>query len=112
MASNITRVSVTVAASQTDSAIAAAVAGKRHRVLSGLIGCTGTASAGATYGSKIGSETTVAISPLLTPGVNALVPLSHNSNGWFETETGGALVLTTGTGGSIQSHFIIETYTP
>ena len=85
-----------VAAGQTDSSIVAAVSGWRIRVLSLAFVCGGTAT-NATFNSK-GSGAGTACSPLFANAANGGAVLSHNPRGWFETELGEGLTLTTGSG--------------
>jgi hypothetical protein len=83
-----------IAASQTDSSIVAAVAGKKIRVLAVLLHNAGTASA-VTFNSKLGAAAGVAISPaLLASGP----PTGFLEHGWWETVAGAALTVTTGAG--------------
>lgn len=87
-----------VAASQTDSVLVAGVSGKRIRVkaVAFIAGGTGT---NATFNSK-GSGSGTAISPLFANAANGGAVLNNNPEGWFETEAGEALTLTTGAGSS------------
>lgn len=85
-----------VAASQTDSVLVAGVAGRciRVKALAFVAGGTGT---NATFNSK-GSGAGTACSPLFANAANGGAVLGNNSEGWFETERGEALTLTTGPG--------------
>jgi hypothetical protein len=85
-----------VAASQTDSSLVAAVSGKKIRVKALAFVCGATATT-ATFNSK-GSGAGTACSPLFANAANGGAVLGHNPEGWFETETGEALTLTTGAG--------------
>lgn len=85
-----------VAASQTDSSIVAAVAGKKIRVKAVAFVC-GDTGTDATFNSKGGGAGT-ACSPLFANAANGGAVLNNNPEGWFETETGEALTLTTGAG--------------
>lgn len=87
-----------VAASQTDSSLVAAVAGKKIRVLSAVAVAGGTAT-NLTFNSK-GGGAGVAISCLFANGANGgfVLPMSADGSGWFETNTGEALTVTTGAG--------------
>lgn len=85
-----------VAASQTDAAVIAAVAGKKIRViaLAFVAGATATTATFNTKPSGAGS----AISPLYANAANGGAVLGENQAGWFETVAGEGLSLTTGTG--------------
>lgn len=85
-----------VAASQTDSSLVAAVAERKIRVLS-LAFVTGATGTAATVNSK-GSGAGTAISMLFANAANGGAVLPHNALGWFETNVGEALTLTTGAG--------------
>ena len=86
----------TVAASQTDSSIIAAVAGKKIRVLS-IVAITGGTATTSTFNSK-GSGAGVAISAPFSFGANGGFVLPFNPAGWFETVSAEALTVTTGAG--------------
>lgn len=85
-----------VAASQTDSALVAAVAGKIIRVLSITMSAAATATA-STFTTKPGGAGT-AISAVFTNPVNTPVSLPYNPHGHFETVAGEGLSVTTGAG--------------
>lgn len=85
-----------VAAGQTDSAIVSATANRRIRVLAVAFVCGATAT-NATFNTK-GGGAGVAISPLFANGANGGAVLPFHERGWFETELGEALTLTTGSG--------------
>lgn len=85
-----------VAAAQTDSVLVAAVADKRVRVKA-LAFVTGATATAATFNTK-GSGAGVACSPLFANAANGGAVLPNNPEGWFETETGEGLSLTTGAG--------------
>ncbi len=87
-----------VATAGTDSALVAAVAGKKIRVLGAVWMAGGTATA-LTFNSK-GAGAGVAISALFANGVNGGAALGFSPTGWFETVEGEALTVTTGAGGS------------
>lgn len=86
----------TVAASQTDSSIIAAVTSKKIRVIS-LVALTGGTATTSTFNSK-GSGAGVAITPPFSFGSNGGFVLPFNPAGWFETASGQALTVTTGAG--------------
>lgn len=85
-----------ITASQTDSSVVAAVAGKKIRVIFLAIVSGGTAT-NVTFNSK-GSGAGTAVSPLLANAANGGAILPFNDNGWFETNSGEALTVTTGAG--------------
>jgi hypothetical protein len=86
--------SLTVAASQTDTSVVAAVASKKIRVLSLAHQCGGTATT-ATYESDEGSDVRLHKVPA---GINGGQTLAFNPAGHFETAAGSALLVTTGAG--------------
>ena len=81
-----------VAASQTDSQIVAAVAGKHIRVLAYIVQCGGTAT------TILFSSASSAISPTFANAANGGSVVPFNPVGWFETNAGEALNVTTGAG--------------
>ena len=85
-----------VNASTTDAPVVAAVAGKRIRVLAFYFVCGATAT-NATFNTK-GGGAGVAISCLVANAANGGAVVNHNPRGWFETELGEGLTLTTGSG--------------
>lgn len=85
-----------VAASQTDSALVAAKAGKRIAVMSVAFVAGGTAT-NATFNSKPSGAGT-AISMTFANAANGGAVLGHNPHAWFVTQTGEGLSLTTGAG--------------
>ncbi len=91
---------VNVSASQTDSSIILAVPGKTLTIVSAFLVAGGTAT-DVTFKSKIGSASSVAITCLIANGANGGAVLSYNEQGWFSTESGGALVVTTGSGSTV-----------
>lgn len=85
-----------VAASQTDSAVVAAVSLKKLRVV-GLVLVTGATATTVTFTSKPGGAGT-AISMLFANAANGGAVLPFNPVGWFETAAGEGLSATTGAG--------------
>lgn len=85
-----------VAASQTDSVIVAAVAGKKIRVLGTIFACGGTAT-NLTFNTKPAGAGT-AITALWANGINGGAVLPWCAAGWFETNVGDGLTVTTGAG--------------
>lgn len=96
LSSSIKRAFVNPAASQTDSNVVTAVSAKRIRVVFVYAIAGGTATT-LTFNSKSGGAGT-AISALLANGVNGGEVLPFNPVGWFETNTGEGLTVTTGAG--------------
>lgn len=88
-----------VAASQTDSSLVAAVAGKRIRVLSYLI-MAGSAATDVTFNSK-GSGSGTAISILHACPARSGVARCGDQVGYFETKLGEALTVTTSAGSTV-----------
>lgn len=86
----------TVAASQTDSAIVAAVAGKKIRVLQIAFIPAGTATT-STFNTKPAGAG-VAITGAFSPAASTPVVLPFSPAGWFETASGEGLSVTTGAG--------------
>src|SRR5262249_47042131 len=88
-----------VAASQTDTSVVALTAGKKIRV-TGLVVMAGGTATNVTFNSKGGGAGT-AISCLFACGANGGVCLPRNPDGWFETNAGEALTVTTGSGSTV-----------
>ena len=86
----------TVAASQTDSSIIAAVTGKKIRVLAIAFIPAGTATT-STFNSKPAGAG-VAITGAFSPAASTPVILPFSPAGWFETVSGEGLTVTTGAG--------------
>lgn len=85
-----------VAVSQTDSTVVAAVSGQRIIVeaVSTMAAATAT---NITFNTKPAGAGT-AISPLYAQGINNGVTLPYNPKGWFSTNVGEGLSVTTGAG--------------
>lgn len=96
-----------VAASQTDSSVVTATASHKIRVLSLAFVAGGTAT-NITFNSKGGGAGT-AISCLFANAANGGAVLPYNPHGWFETNSGEALTVTTGAGSTtgIQLTYIV-----
>lgn len=90
----------TVAASQTDSVLKAAVSGRRICIYQGhvMVGATATT---VTFNSK-GAGAGTAISVPYSPGANDGVPFYPSPKPWLCTNRGEALTVTTGAGSSTQ----------
>jgi hypothetical protein len=92
-----------IAASQTDSNIVTAVAGKKIRVHQ-VVAITGGTATNVTFNTKPAGAGT-AISPIFAHGVNGGEVLPFSPMGWFETASGEGLTATTGAGSA--SGFLI-----
>lgn len=89
-----------VALSQTDSAIVAAVASKKIRVLSYSLSSAGAANTSAVFTTKpAGAGTAKSAVHLLA--LSGQHHASFNPSGHFETVAGEGLSLTTGAGGQV-----------
>lgn len=95
-----------VAASQTDSSVVAAVSGRRINVLAvAYVG--GTSAAAVTFNSK-GAGAGTAISPSTIVAASTPFVLPFNPKGWFTTNAGEALTVTTGA--SVTATAIVVVY--
>lgn len=88
----IQRAVANIAASQTATTLVAAVSGKIIRVISFAHQCGATGTT-ITYNSD-----SSAITPLFPNGANGGGVFTDNEKGWFETDVGEALTVTTGAG--------------
>lgn len=88
--------SATVAASQTDSSLIAAVTSKRLTILSLAVQCGGTAT-----DITFESSTTTRIHKV-PAGANGGQVLPSGTAPWFRTASGESLTVTTGTGSSVE----------
>lgn len=88
-----------VAASSTDSNLVTAVANKKIRVLSFLFNQGDTTPSTVTFNSK-GSGAGTAITPALKAAANGGFVAPAGGFGWFETNAGEGLTVTTGAGSS------------
>jgi hypothetical protein len=86
----------TVAASATDSVLVTGITGKKIRVLAILLNQGDTTPSTVTFNSK-GAGAGTAISPAFKYAANGGTSV-HNKEGWFETNSGEALTVSTGTG--------------
>lgn len=85
-----------IASGQTDSSLVVAVPGKTIRVVSAFLVTAATAT-NVTFNTKpVGSGT--AISQLIACGANGGLVLPYNFDGWFSTNSGEGLSVTTGSG--------------
>ena len=90
--------SATVTASSTDTSLVAAVAAKKIRVLALSVQCGSTATT-STFESDEAPDVRKHIVPA---GANGGQILPYNPLGWFETASGSALLVTTGSGSSTE----------
>ncbi len=86
-----------IAAGTTDSALVAAVTGKKLRVLSVVINQGDTTPSSVTFTSKPGGAGTAIYAPLKAAANGGFV-LPFNASGWFETVSGQGLSVSTGAG--------------
>jgi hypothetical protein len=86
-----------IAASQTDSVLVAAVAGCKIRVVAFLINQGDTTPSAVTFNSKPAGSG-VAIFPPLKYAANGGTSVPELSSGYFETNAGEGLTVTTGAG--------------
>lgn len=88
----------TISASATDSVLVAAAAdGERVRVLAVILNQGDTTPSSVTFNSK-GSGAGTAISPPLKTSANGGFVIPYSKNGWFQTNLGEALTVSTGVG--------------
>jgi hypothetical protein len=85
------------AASTTDAAVVAAVAGKRIRVVSFVLNQGDTTASTVTFNSK-GAGAGTAIGPALKAAANGAIVAPFADGGWFQTNVGEGLSVTTGAG--------------
>jgi len=90
--------SLSVAASQTDSSVVAAVTSKKIRVVAMAVQCGSTAT-DVTFESDEATDVRLHKVPA---GANGGQILPFNPVGWFETASGSALIVTTGAGSSVE----------
>lgn len=86
-----------VAASTTDSALVAAVANKRIRVLTYMLNQGDTTPSAVTFNTKPAGSGT-AIWPAIKYAANGGTNPPYNPRGWFSTNIGEGLTVTTGAG--------------
>ncbi len=97
-----------VSASTTDGSIVVAVTGKKIRVIGWSAVAGGTATT-LTFNSK-GADSGTAISQLFANGANGGEVFGWNPDGWFETNSGEALTVTTGSGSATGINVVYVTY--
>ena len=81
-----------VAASQTDSVLIAAVAGKKIRVIAAFVSCGATPSTVQFNSKPAGAGTAIG------PVINNSISLPECQSGWFDTKLGEGLTVSTGAG--------------
>ena len=96
-----------IAASTTDSILVAAVAGRKIRVLSVIINQGDTTPSSVQFNSKPAGSGTSIFAPLKAAANGGFV-IPENSGGWFETNVGDGLSVTTGAGSTTS---VAVTYT-
>lgn len=101
---------VSVAQSQTDTALVAAVAGKRIRVISQHVQANGTAGA-VQVNSKPAGVGTAKWGPFTNDAFCGSV-LGLNPNGHYESNTAEGLSITTGVGGTTTVSISYVEFTP
>ena len=99
MAQTPKRAFANVAASQTDSSLVSAVPGKALTVVSAFLVAGGTAT-NVTFNTKSSGSGT-AITCLIANGANGGAVLPYNEQGWFNTNAGEGLTVTTGSGSTV-----------
>lgn len=96
----IRRISVTVAASQTDAILSDAVSGMRLRVLD--IFAVSSSATPITFNSMASGSSGVAITQTFTIAAGEPLNPGFNPHGWFDTYTGESLTVTTGSGAATE----------
>ena len=96
-----------VAASQTDSNVVTAITGKKIRVVAFIINQGDTTPSTVTFNSK-GSGAGTAIFPALKAAANGTIAVPDCASGWFQTNVGEALTVTTGAGSTTGINVIYE----
>lgn len=86
-----------VAASQTDSVLVTGVSTFRVRVLAMMM-IAGSTATNATFNSKPAASPGVAITCLFANAANSGGIMQRNDLGWFQTDIGQSLTVTTGAG--------------
>lgn len=86
-----------IAASQTDSVLVAAVTGKKIRVIAFLVNQGDTTPSTVQFNSK-GSGAGTAVFPAFKAAANGFYAVPECESGWFATNAGEGLTVTTGAG--------------
>lgn len=86
-----------IAASQTDSSLVSAVTNSKIRVVAFIINQGDTTPSAVTFNSK-GSGAGTAVFPALKYAANGGTTTPEVPSGWFETNVGEGLTVTTGAG--------------
>lgn len=97
--------SLAIAASTTDGAIVSGVAGKKVRITSLLV-VPGSATTVTVNSKGAGAGTA------LTPALAAVTVLPPNSDGWFESNIGEGISVSTSTGAAsaVTINYVIVSY--
>lgn len=95
-----------IAASTTDGAVVAAVAGRKIRVKAVGVSCGGTAST-VTFTTKPGGAGTA-----ISATFNNSISLPELTKGWFDTNSGEGLSVTTGAGSTTGIQLSYDLITP
>lgn len=95
-----------VAASQTDSSVIAAIT-NRIILVKGIVCVAGGTATNLTFNSK-GSGSGTAISALLANAANGGAVFPIADGGWFKTNSGEALTVTTGAGSATGIQVVYE----
>lgn len=93
---SITYYQESVAASDTDEELLAAIARHKLIVMQLAMVCGDTSTT-----IQFESGTTTGITPVFDLGVNGVVVLPYSPKGWFETAIGESLTATTGAGSAV-----------
>lgn len=88
-----------IAASTTDGALISSVSGKALTIVSAFL-VAGATATNVTFNSK-GSGAGTAITCLIANGANGGAVLNYNEQGWFNTNAGEGLTVTTGSGSTV-----------
>lgn len=100
-----------IAASQTDSSLVAAVTGSKIRVLAAVINQGDTTPSAVTFNSKPGGAGSAKY-PALKAAANGGFVLPYNPVGWFETNVDEGLSVTTGAGSTTAVSVVYELARP
>lgn len=99
MAQTPKRALANIAASTTDGSLVAAVPGKALVVVSAFL-VAGATATNVTFNTKPSGSGT-GITCLIANGANGGAVLPYNEQGWFNTNQGEGLSVTTGTGATV-----------
>lgn len=99
MAQTPKRTFANISASTTDGALVSAVSGKALTVVSAFL-VAGATATNVTFNTKPSGSGT-AITCLIANGANGGAVLPYNEQGWFNTNMGEGLTVTTGSGSTV-----------